>query len=57
MADTNNAERYLEEKGWCKIYKPLLEDQYSVYVGGKHVITDAQMKTLIGLGLENAKLL
>lgn len=55
MTDTNNAERYLEEKGWCKIYKPLLEEQYSVYVGEKHVITDAQMKTLIGLGLENAK--
>lgn len=36
MADTNNAERYLEEKGWCKIYKPLLEDQYSVKVGSSH---------------------
>ena len=54
MADTNNAEHYLEEHGWCKIYKPLFEEKYSVYVGGSYVINDSQMKTLIELGLENA---
>ena len=55
MVDTNNAERYLEEHGWCKIYKSLFEDEYSVYVGDKYVITDAQMKTLIKLDLDKAK--
>ncbi len=54
MIDTDNSELYLEEHGWCKIYKPLSNNQYSVYVGGKHTITDAQMKTLIKMGLENA---
>lgn len=58
MIQTNNPEQYLEEHGWCKIYKPLLSGlglgQYSVYVGGKHTITDAQMQTLIKLGLEDA---
>ena len=55
MVDTNNAEYYLEEHGWCKIYKSLFEDKYHVYVGGNYVITDAQMKTLINLGLDNAE--
>lgn len=55
MIDTDNPERYLEEHGWCKIYKSLFEDQYHVYVGGKYVVTDAQMKMLIKLELENAK--
>lgn len=55
MIDTNNAEHYLEEHGWCKIYKSLFEDDYHVYVGGKYVITDAQMKKLIELDLDKAK--
>ena len=54
MADTNNPERYLEEHGWCKVFKGISYDKYSVYVGDKHTITDAQMKTLISLGLDNA---
>ena len=29
--------------------------KYCVYVGGKHVITDAQMKKLIELGLDDAE--
>ena len=55
MIDTNNAERYLEEHGWCKIYKPLWENKYKVYTGAKHVITNAQMKTLIDLELDHAE--
>lgn len=55
MVNTDNAERYLEEHGWCKIYKSLFEDNYHVYVGGNYVITDAQMKRLIELGLDNAE--
>lgn len=54
MVDTANSEQYLEEHGWCKIYKSLFDTKYSVYVGGNHVITDAQMKELIKLDLENA---
>ncbi len=54
MIDTNNSERYLEEHGWCKILKPLGHKRYTVYVGGKHTITDAQMRTLIDLGLDNS---
>lgn len=54
MIETKNAEKYLEDNGWCKIYKSLLDRNYSVFVGGKHTITDAQMKTLIGLDLDNA---
>ena len=53
--ETNNAEQYLEEHGWCKIFKPLGDKKYCVYIGGKHVITDAQMKKLIELGLDDAK--
>lgn len=55
MIDTDNPERYLEEHGWCKIYKSLFDNEYSVYVGGNYTITDAQMKTLIELGLDKAK--
>lgn len=51
----DNPEHYLETHGWCKIYKALFDTQYRVYVGGDLVITDAQMKTLIDLGLEDAK--
>lgn len=55
MVETNNPERYLEEHGWCKIFKSLFHDKYSVYVGGKHTLTDAQMKTLIRMELDNAE--
>lgn len=55
MVDTDNSELYLEEHGWCKIYKSLFEENYRVYVGGKYVITKEQMKTLIDIGLDNAK--
>lgn len=54
IIDTDNAEHYLEEHGWCKIYKSLFEEKYHVYVGSRYVITDAQMKTLIELGLDDA---
>lgn len=55
MIDTDNSERYLEEHGWCKIYKSLFDENYSVYVGGNYTITDAQMKTLIQLELDDAE--
>lgn len=55
MVDTNNPERYLEEHGWCKIYKSLFEDNYHVYVGEGYVITDAQMRKLIELELDSAQ--
>ena len=55
MVDTDNAEYYLEEHGWCKIYKSLFADKYRVYIGGKYVINDAQMQTLTKLGLEDAE--
>lgn len=54
MTDALNSERYLEEHGWCKVFKPLGDRRYSVYVGDKYTITDAQMKTLIDLGLDHA---
>lgn len=55
MYDTDNPERCLEEHGWCKIYKSFTEEEYHVYVGGRHVITGAQFKILKEMGLENAK--
>lgn len=55
MVDTNNAERYLEEHGWCKIYKSLFNGKYDVYVGGNYVLTDEQMKTLIKMDLDKAE--
>lgn len=55
MVETDNAERYLEEHGWCKIYKSLFEDKYHVYVGGRYVITKEQMATLMELGLDDAE--
>lgn len=54
MIETNSPVRYLEEHGWCKIYKPI-HGTYAVYVGGDHRLTEAQTKTLVQLGLENAK--
>ena len=32
-----------------------LKKKYKVYVGGKHVVTKKQMKTLSDMGLENAE--
>ena len=55
MIDTDNPELYLEEHGWCKIYKSMFEEKYHVYIGGKDVITDSQMRTLIDLGLDKAE--
>lgn len=55
MVDTNNAERYLEEHGWCKIYKSLFKDQYDIFVGGNYTLTDEQMKKLIEMELENSE--
>lgn len=55
LIETDNSELYLEEHGWCKIYKSLFDENYSVYVGEKHCITSVQMKTLIELELDNAK--
>ena len=55
MVDTDNPERYLEEHGWCKIYKSLFSNKYSVYVGGNYCLTDAQMKVLIGMELDTAE--
>lgn len=52
IVDTNNAEQYLEDKGWCKIFKPLGDRKYTVYVKDK--LTDAQLKTLIDMGLDKA---
>lgn len=55
LADTDDPELYLENNGWCKIYKSMFEDSYHVYVGDNYVITNQQMETLINLGLDNAK--
>lgn len=55
MIETNNAEHYLEEHGWCKIYKSMFEPKYHVYIGGRHVITREQMTTLTKMGLENVE--
>lgn len=53
MVDTDNSERYLEDHGWCKIYKSLFSEKYSVYVGGRFVITKEQMDRLLELGIED----
>lgn len=47
-------ERYLEEHGWCKIFRPFEHNQrYAVYVNDK--LTKEQYEALQKLGLENAK--
>ena len=53
LTEEPNSERYLEVHGWCKIFKPLCKKTYSIYIDDKYSITDAQMKTLIALGLDN----
>ena len=55
--ETNNPERYLEEHGWCKIFRPFSHDdgRYNVYIGDKHVLTDAQFKTLQKMDLDKCK--
>lgn len=55
MVDTSNAEEYLENHGWCKVYQPISRNnEFAVYIGGRHELTDAQMKTLIANGLDKA---
>ena len=54
IVETNNSEYYLETHGWCKIYKSLLSNEYSLYLGSRFVLTKEQMNTIIKLGLENA---
>lgn len=52
----SNPEEYLEEHGWCKVYRPVdRKREFAVYIGGKHELTDAQMKTLQANGLDNAE--
>lgn len=53
MVDTNNSERYLEDHGWVKIYKPMTYDKYCLYMSDKCKITEEQMKILIGMKLED----
>lgn len=55
MIETNNAEQYLEEHGWIKIYKSMFSDTYAVYTGCNHIITKEQFETLSNMGLENAE--
>ena len=52
IVDTNNSERYLEEHGWCKIYRPVTQGEYAVYVEDK--LTDKQLHRLVKMGLDNA---
>lgn len=52
IVDTNNSERYLEEHGWCKIYRPVTQGEYAVYVEDK--LTDKQLHRLAKMGLDNA---
>ena len=55
LVDTNNPELYLENHGWCKIYKPYMGRDYAVYVGKNFCLTDEQMKCLKKYGLEHAE--
>lgn len=55
MVDTNNSELYLQDHGWCKIYKPLGSRKYNIFLGEKSRMTDAQAKTLIKMGLDTVE--
>lgn len=55
MVETRNAELYLQEHGWCKIYKPLGHREYSVYIDEKCRLTDAQVNRLIEMELDTAQ--
>lgn len=55
MVDTNNSEQYLQDHGWCKIYKPLGARQYNIFLGENCRMTDAQAKTLIKIGLDTVE--
>ena len=55
MVDTNSSERYLQDHGWCKIYKPLGVRQYNIFLGEKCRMTDAQAKTLTKMGLDTVE--
>lgn len=51
LVDTVNPELYLEEHGWCKIYKPFSGGLYEVYVNHACPITNEQIETLVAMGL------
>ena len=55
MTSSGNSELYLEDNGWCKISKSMFDNEYRVYMGGNHILTDKQFKTLKDMGLENVK--
>lgn len=55
MVDTNNSELYLQNHGWCKIYKPLGNRKYNIFLGEKSRMTDAQAKTLTKMGLDTVE--
>ena len=54
LADTNSPELYLQKHGWCKIFKPLGFQKYSVSVDPDHCLTAEQADTLIQMGLDAA---
>lgn len=53
LADTENPERYLEEHRWCKIYKPLFSNEYTVYLQDPFKITKEQFHTLDQMNLSH----
>lgn len=55
IVDTNSSERYLQDHGWCKIYKPLGVRQYNIFLGENCRMTDAQAKTLTKMGLDTVE--
>lgn len=55
LEDVWDAEKYLEEKGWAKVFKGMeTRTHYSVGMGLNKKLTDAQFKTLQREGLENS---
>lgn len=50
-----DVERHLEDHGWAKIFKSYeYRTRYAVGMGEGQKLTDAQIKTLQGMGLDNA---
>lgn len=55
IQDIYNPERHLENLGWAKVFKgPDGRERYSVGMGKKKKLTDAQVKTLQRMKLDNA---
>lgn len=55
LVKTDDAEQYLYDNGWCKVYRPATgNNQYALSVNRKCTVTENQINTIVANRLDNA---